>query len=208
MELASGGDLRDFVNSNDVLPETLARSLFLPIAKALRFAHNSGFVHRDLKLENILLDEYGNPKIADWGFASRWSPSIKLTDPVGSLFYCAPELLSVRQYSGPECDVWSLGVILYALVTSTLPFLPQPGDRSDTEMRRRIATANYSIPSHVSSSCTSLLRSMLELSSQKRATLDEILRHPWCNSCGGIERHRPQLLNVQPMPKNLLRCSA
>lgn len=203
MEYASGGDLRDFVNNNDLLPESFARRLFVPIANALHFAHNSGFVHRDLKLENILLDEFDSTKIADWGFASRWSPSTKLTDPVGSLFYCAPELLSCRQYSGPECDSWSLGVILFALVTGTLPFLPQFGAKSDAEMRRRIASADYTIPSHVSSGCSSLLRSMLELNPLKRLSLDEILRHPWCNTCGGIERYRPQLLSAQPIQKLL-----
>lgn len=205
MELAAGGDLRSFLNSNDILPELVARHMFMQVAKAIRHAHLVGFVHRDLKLENILLDEFDNLKVADWGFACRWSNSSKLIDPVGSLFYCAPELLAKKPYVGPECDVWSLGVILYALVTSTLPFLPRPQELTDLPMRQRISTADYTFPEYVSEHCTSLIRSMLQVNPLLRATLEEVLRHPWMQHGSNI---RSQLsVHVGLPSKNLQRCS-
>lgn len=121
-ELANGGELFDHLVNNGRMKESVARVKFLQLISALNYCHNQKIVHRDIKAENILLDDKDNIKIADFGFANHFSTDSKLDTYCGSPPYAAPELFQAKKYVGPEVDVWSLGVILFTLVTGSLPF--------------------------------------------------------------------------------------
>ena len=121
-ELASGGELFDLLLVKGRMKERIAKQKFYQLCSAVSYCHRKYIVHRDLKAENILLDENENIKLADFGFANYYSNDGLLDTYCGSPPYAAPELFQARKYIGPEVDVWSLGVILYSMVTGSLPF--------------------------------------------------------------------------------------
>ena len=134
-------------------------------------------VHRDLKAENLLLDENMNIKLADFGFSNEFTPGSKLDTFCGSAPYAAPELFQGKKYNGPEVDVWSLGVILYTLVSGSLPFDGQ----NLKELRERVLRGKYRIPFYVSTDCENLLKRFLVLDPSKRSTLEAIMSDRWPN---------------------------
>ncbi|XP_030243394.1 MAP/microtubule affinity-regulating kinase 3 [Drosophila navojoa] len=135
------------------------------------------FLNRDLKAENLLLDSELNIKIADFGFSNEFTPGSKLDTFCGSPPYAAPELFQGKKYDGPEVDVWSLGVILYTLVSGSLPF-----DGSTLrELRERVLRGKYRIPFYMSTDCENLLRKFLVLNPAKRASLETIMGDKWMN---------------------------
>ena len=125
IEYMAGKDLFDYIQKrNFMLPEERVKHLVLQIIQAVRYLHDFGIVHRDLKLENVMMSDssnMGKPKIVDFGLAKIIGPQETADEPFGTLGYVAPEVLKKKPYSF-SCDVWSIGCIMYALLSGSLPF--------------------------------------------------------------------------------------
>jgi len=177
MEYASGGEVFDYLVLHGRMKEKEARAKFRQIVSAVQYCHQKKIIHRDLKAENLLLDSEMNIKIADFGFSNEFVPGNKLDTFCGSPPYAAPELFQGKKYDGPEVDVWSLGVILYTLVSGSLPF-----DGSTLrELRERVLRGKYRIPFYMSTDCENLLKKFLVLNPTRRASLEVIMKDKWMN---------------------------
>jgi MAP/microtubule affinity-regulating kinase len=178
MEHAAGGDMLSLVNRCGHLIETTAKIYVAQLALALHYAHGLGFVHRDVKLENVLLDIRGQHVVlGDWGFACCWSPTARIEGCYGSLNYSAPELVQGSSYTGPEVDSWSLGVVLYAMLEGRLPFTSSLSDPD--EVRRRIILGAYPGPVHCGGPCRDLVRRLLWPTPADRLSMRQVLDHAW-----------------------------
>lgn len=175
MEYVSGGELFDFIVSRGRLPADEARHFFHQIVSAIEYCHFNKVVHRDLKPENLLLDSDNNIKLADFGLSNVVHDGDFLRTSCGSPNYAAPEVISGNLYAGAEVDVWSCGVILYALLCGTLPF----DDESIPNLFKKIKSGMYSLPSHLSQLSRDLVLRMLVVDPMKRATIQEVRAHPW-----------------------------
>ncbi|KAI8144591.1 kinase-like domain-containing protein [Fennellomyces sp. T-0311] len=177
MEYMEGGELFQVLSNRGKLPEDEARQLFRQLTTALAWCHAHHICHRDLKPENILLDkDQKHIKIADFGMAAIQSPDTLLQTSCGSPHYASPEIVRGKHYYGPATDVWSCGVILYAMLTGHLPF----DDDSVSRLLAKIKTGRYiPLPSTVSREARDLIKSMLVVDPCKRISLDAVLAHPW-----------------------------
>ncbi|KAJ3274415.1 hypothetical protein HDV01_003019 [Terramyces sp. JEL0728] len=177
MEYAVGGELFDYIVANKRVKEKEARSFFRMVLSAVDYCHQNAIIHRDLKPENLLLDEKKNIKIIDFGFGNNFSTNGLLDTFCGSPFYAAPEMILGKKYEGPEVDMWSLGVILFALLCGHLPF----DDDNMKELYKKIASGTYKVPDYIHSKARHLIDRLITVDPRKRATLPEVLQHPWVN---------------------------
>ncbi|XP_052631502.1 5'-AMP-activated protein kinase catalytic subunit alpha-1-like isoform X1 [Harpia harpyja] len=175
MEYVSGGELFDYICKNGRLDEKESRCLFQQILSGVDYCHRHMVVHRDLKPENVLLDAHMNAKIADFGLSNMMSDGEFLRTSCGSPNYAAPEVISGRLYAGPEVDIWSSGVILYALLCGTLPF----DDDHVPTLFKKICDGIFYTPQYLNPSVISLLKHMLQVDPMKRATIRSIREHEW-----------------------------
>jgi serine/threonine protein kinase len=175
MEYCPHGDLFTYIATSGAMPEGRARELFRQVADALAYVHERDVCHRDVKPDNVLLDEQMNAKLADFGLCHSSSSKRLLTTPCGSPLYAPPEIIANREYDGKMADVWSLGIMLYTMVTGMLPWT----ETNHVRLFREILEARIDIPHFLSQRLQALLERMLEKDPAARPTVASILEDPW-----------------------------
>ncbi|KAJ3031529.1 UNVERIFIED_CONTAM: hypothetical protein HDU68_003065 [Siphonaria sp. JEL0065] len=192
MEYIEGGELFDFIVANPRLNEKIARRIFRQIISAVDYCHQSSVIHRDLKPENLLLDNDKNIKIIDFGFVNLYDPEDVLKTFCGSPFYASPEMILGKKYVGPEIDIWSMGVILFALLAGKLPFR----DSNVKDLYRKITSSTFDLPSCIGKESGDLIKKMLKADPAERATLEQVRSHEWIN----VGYDNPPDSHVPPRP--------
>ncbi|CAL8333239.1 unnamed protein product [Lota lota] len=177
LEYCPGGELFDYIIAKDRLSEEETRVFFRQIVSALAYVHSQGYAHRDLKPENLLIDEDHNLKLIDFGLCAKPKGGLgyELMTCCGSPAYAAPELIQGKSYIGSEADVWSMGVLLYALLCGYLPF----DDDNCMVLYRKITRGRYDNPHWLSPGSVLLLNQMLQVEPKRRQTVRQLLDHPW-----------------------------
>ena len=177
LEFVPCGQLLDIVLKQSKLSEIEAAIFFKQILIGLDYIHSLNVCHRDLKPENILVDSSGRVKICDFGLSKIFnsSSSCLAKTPCGSLCYISPECLSGHPYDGKKSDIWSCGVILYAITTGLLPWT----ERKKNSLARQIKHGQYHIPSFLSENCSDLITKLMEIDVDKRISIKEALNHPF-----------------------------
>ncbi|XP_055998141.1 serine/threonine-protein kinase BRSK2-like isoform X2 [Ostrea edulis] len=195
LEHVSGGELFDYLVKKGRLTPKEARRFFRQIISALDFCHSHNICHRDLKPENLLLDDKNNIRVADFGMASLQVEGSMLETSCGSPHYACPEVIRGEKYDGRKADVWSCGVILYALLVGALPF----DDDNLRQLLEKVKKGVFHIPHFVSPDCQNLLRGMIEVNPDLRLTLEQIHKHSWVvvDSQGLVELELPVSQVVQ-----------
>ncbi|XP_017565488.1 serine/threonine-protein kinase SIK1 [Pygocentrus nattereri] len=174
-EFAKNGEMFDYLASNGRLSEEEARRTFWQILTAVEYCHRHGIVHRDLKAENLLLDDNMNIKLADFGFGNFYVPGEPLSTWCGSPPYAAPEVFEGKVYEGPQLDIWSLGVVLYVLVCGSLPF----DGATLPALKQRVTEGRFRVPYFMSQECENLIRRMLAVDPARRISVAQIKQHHW-----------------------------
>ncbi|KAA1100401.1 hypothetical protein PGTUg99_026045 [Puccinia graminis f. sp. tritici] len=171
MEYVEGGELFEYLVSRGRLSEDEALNYFQQIIRGVDYCHRFNICHRDLKPENLA----NNIKIADFGMAA-WEASGKLLETsCGSPHYASPEIVAGINYHGSSSDIWSCGVILFALLTGRLPF----DDENVSDLLTKVRIGVFNMPSDISGAVQNLIRGMLTVDPTKRLTMEEIQSHPW-----------------------------
>lgn len=177
MEYVNGGELFDYIVSKTRVEEREASKFFHQIIAGIEYIHKLKIVHRDLKPENLLLDSNNNIKIVDFGLSNTYNENELLKTACGSPCYAAPEMIGGKKYNGLQVDIWSCGVILFAIVCGYLPF----EDPNTNVLYTKIKNGDYVIPDFISDDGRDLLKNILNTDPAKRYTIDEIRKHPWMN---------------------------
>ncbi|XP_072291571.1 serine/threonine-protein kinase BRSK2 isoform X8 [Eucyclogobius newberryi] len=193
LEHVSGGELFDYLVKKGRLTPKEARKFFRQIMSALDFCHSHSICHRDLKPENLLLDEKNNIRIADFGMASLQVGDSLLETSCGSPHYACPEVIRGEKYDGRKADVWSCGVILFALLVGALPF----DDDNLRNLLEKVKLGVFHMPHFIPPDCQNLLRGMIEVDATKRLTLEQIQKHNWY--IAGKNEPEPE----QPVPRKV-----
>ncbi|KAK8863641.1 hypothetical protein M9Y10_011329 [Tritrichomonas musculus] len=186
MDYCQGLDLKQYIakNAPDGIEEKTSSIIFRQIVSAVSYCHTLGVAHRDLKPENILITTFPNIKISDFGLCGYINENQLMRTFCGSPCYSAPECLNRIEYDGMHADTWSLGVILYTMVTGTQPW---PINNSSV-MIKNIIKGKYTVPKNISQSCKSLIHGMLNINPKERLTINQILDHPWINQCENLDK--------------------
>ena len=175
MENISGGDLLSFVKKRTKLNEKISRYIFKQILEAIKYIHSKNIVHRDIKLDNVLIDLNNNIKLCDFGVGKIIQENEILDEQCGTPAYIAPEILENKGYVGWGVDVWSSGVVLYAMLSGTVPFKAN----NLHDLQNIIISGNFKEINDISKPCNDLLHKLLEINPKKRISIDEALKHPW-----------------------------
>ena len=215
MELCPNGDLFNYIIDHKFLSEQESKFLFKQVTLGLNYIHSIGGMHRDMKPENVLLDETGACKISDFGFA-RYAPfntgkfgeeeedeadqnsknderSLGLvTTPCGTASYASPECISGKPYDGQKSDMWSMGVILFAMLTGQLPW----SSKEHAQLLQQIKNADFKIPTYLSDDAKDLISHLIILDPDKRLTTTDVLNHKWLLGADSITLSKPQPVGV------------
>ena len=177
MEYASCGELFDYIVTQTRIKEPEACKIFQQVIAGIEYVHKLNIVHRDLKPENLLLDHNHNIKIVDFGLSNTYQKNELLKTACGSPCYAAPEMIAGKEYTGFKVDIWSSGVILFAMICGYLPF----EDPKTSKLYKKILKGVYTTPSYISDSVKDLLKNILNVDPDKRFNIEEIKNHEWFN---------------------------
>ncbi|XP_033741281.1 sperm motility kinase Y-like isoform X2 [Pecten maximus] len=198
LDYADGGDFMKYLSGKKFLTEFESRRFLRQLTSAVDHMHRSNIVHRDLKLENFLLDKDLNIKIIDFGLSNMFIGETSLSTQCGSPAYAAPEIFSNQKY-GSSVDIWSLGVCMHAMLIGTLPFVPQPAN--NLAQLHALILKGCSIPEELSVECKDLLKRMLQPDYRRRIRIEEVLHHAWMTVGYDEHIHRlPTLPHIIPAP--------
>jgi 5'-AMP-activated protein kinase catalytic alpha subunit len=197
MEYAPGGELFDYIVNKKKLSELEACKFYQQIISGIDYLHKLRIAHRDLKPENLLLDHKKDLKIVDFGLSNTYNKGEYLRTACGSPCYAAPETIANKPYSGVMVDIWSSGIILYAMLCGYLPF----EDRDNEVLYRKIGEGKFTLPNTLSDGAKDLIRRILNTDPSKRYNIQQIRTHPWFNSLNhGVNTFEGLLININVIP--------
>lgn len=179
LEYCANGELFYYICQKKKIPENEAKVFMKQILLSIQYLHSIGIVHRDLKPENILLDAFNNIKIADFGFAKSYDSNLLSKTICGTLMYICPDALSGKPYQPYKCDIWSIGVIMYVMLTGASPWT----ERSDPQIIKQIKNGQYLTPKYLSDQCRDLINQLMCVDPENRISIEEALNHPWLKNC-------------------------
>jgi serine/threonine protein kinase len=196
LEYVEGGELFDYLCKRGRLSTPEALGYFQQIIAAIDYCHRFNIAHRDLKPENLLLDQDKNIKVADFGMAAWQMNNTNglLRTACGSPHYAAPEVIEGRAYNGSSSDIWSCGVILFALLAGRLPF----DDEDLHTLLEKVKIGSYDMPQNIDKRAQDLITRMLEKDVRKRITIEQILLHPF------FTLHPPKIPMLVPPTLNAI----
>ncbi len=177
MEYCEGGDLLEYILHKTRLSEQESQKIFRQLINTLFYLHSQKISHRDIKIDNMLLDKNKNLKLVDFGLSTKYSDEIYLNQPCGTVVYAAPEVLEGNSYHGMLCDVWSSGIVLYGMLSGFLPF----GDNDEEVNKKNVLKGKIKYPEIIPELAVDLLKKMLCKNQNERFTLQDIKEHPWFN---------------------------
>lgn len=192
MELFSGKTLVECTPKNGLIDEEFAKPIFKQILEVINYIHEQGIAHRDMKLENVLLDNRGHIKLIDFGFSKFADQGQVFKTPCGSPAYAAPEVMGGSSYDGKAADMWSCGVLLFSLVTGDLPW--KAGNQ--VQVFNQIQKGKIEMPPGLSQFCSDLISKLLVPEASMRLTAAEAISHPWM---AGISVNWDKDVGVKPL---------
>jgi serine/threonine protein kinase len=202
LEYVRGEELFDKITASGYLAESTSREIFRQLVSAIGYLQTFLIVHRDLKPENVMINMNFVVKLTDFGFANVIDGVRRMSSWCGSLSYMSPEVMQQRAYTGPEVDIWSLGIVLYTMVTGKMLF-NSSDTKSITRDHDKLKVQQLPVPRHVSHECAELLRAMLDPHQTSRPTIEWVARHPW--TCQGFEGPPDFCIPEQPLDVKRVR---
>lgn len=190
------GELFNYIVKNKRIKEDEARRLFHEIIDGIEYIHKIGVAHRDLKPENILLNYNKSLKIVDFGLSNTYKKPEMLKTPCGSPCYAAPEMIQGQKYDGLKVDIWSSGVILFAMLNGYLPF----EDEDTTQLYKKVLSGNYSFISSISSEAKDLIQKILNNKPNERFNISQIREHPWMKRHINKKYHEGIIVGYNKIP--------
>lgn len=200
MEYASGGELFDYIVKNTRVKEPEACKYFQQIVDGVEYMHKINIVHWDLKPENLLLDHKQNIKIVDFGLSNSFKEGELLKTACGSPCYAAPEMIDGKKYLGNMVDIWSVGVILYAMVCGYLPF----EDPNTANLYKKIKAGEFTIPTFISPEVADLIWKILTTDPAKWITISEVRQHIWFSLKQPVTMNQGIVVGYTQIPVGLI----
>jgi serine/threonine protein kinase len=187
VEFCPNGDLFGLICKVQRVPEAQARVIIKQVLLALQYLHSLGIGHRDIKPENIMIDSSGNARLTDFGLAKYAPDGALTTTACGSPIYVSPEIISDLPYSPQMSDMWSIGVVIYAMVSGQLPWT----STNRQQVFDQIKSASFSMPPTVSRPCSDLIRRLMVPKPENRLTASQALEHEWIQACSELPAPEP-----------------